>query len=114
MQRVYGNSDAAKQALSDMHDVAHMEASDAAITCKRAALLYAVYREPEVRDHFECIERGRGEAVTRAVVLTTPLFEKTLCQTPDEYVLACAVLSDMWAGEQFGRVKLTTTPPDES
>jgi len=116
MKQVYGSSPAAKQAIWDMREVARLKASAAAITCKRASLLYAVRAEPEIRSYFNRVAASENTpediAVIQSLDLTTPLYEEHTCQAPNAYVMATVLLATMWQGERTGSMRLTTIPPD--
>ena len=110
LEQVYGETEAAVQAVHEMRLVARMAPCPAATTCKRAALLFALHREPEVRRHFH------DQAIEHAVAIATPEFERHSCQSPEQYVALCAVLSELW-GEEALSVQVrtrTTIPPDGS
>lgn len=95
IENVYGTSDAVHVAVHDLRLVAQLAPCARATTCKRAALLYAAHREPDVRRYFMRTDKN----LLAAVKLVTPVFERESCQSPAEYVLMCAVLGEMWVGE---------------
>lgn len=85
----------------------------ACATCMKAAVLYALSREPEVQRHFNALEearRAQGDGdgayvrdfVERVLPLCVPRLLSGLCQRPDVFVTQCVAFSEMWRGERLG------------
>ena len=89
----------------------------ACATCMKAAVLYALSREPEVQRHFTALEearRAQGDGdgdgdgayvrdfVERVLPLCVPRLLSGLCQRPDVFVTQCVAFSEMWRGERLG------------
>lgn len=103
---VYGDDVAAQHAISEMENVAALPGGPDETVCRRAALLYALHREPEVQRYFA--RQGGADAafaddlVRRVLPFTVPSFVKGSFQSPGAFVLVCVVLAEMWAGERLG------------
>ncbi len=111
MRQVYGDSAAAKQAAAEVDGIATLPHGASEATCKRAALLFALSREPELLRHFAAQEHvvHAGDAPSfsedmarRVLPFVTPRFLRHSCQAPHAYVFACVVMSEMWRGERLG------------
>lgn len=101
MPRVYGKSDAAKQALMEVKRVVDMDN----IACKRAMMLYGLFAEQEVSDHFRSFDKESGLAEDlkkRVLPFVTPAFFKESCQSPETFVVLSMMLAEMWGGETLG------------
>ena len=99
--RVYGNSDAVKQALMEVKRVVEMDN----IACKRAMMLYGLFAEQEIFDHFRSSEKDSGLAEDlkkRVLPFVTPAFFKESCQSPETFVVLSMMLVEMWGGETLG------------
>lgn len=101
--RVYGSSDATKQALAEVKHVVEMDS----IQCKRAMLLYGLFAETEISDYFSSNQADGSSALakdlkSRVLPFVTPRFFKHSCQSPDTFVVLCMTLADMWGGETLG------------
>ena len=102
MRTVYGEGPAVEQACAELERIAALSLDSAEhVQCKRAALLFALRKEPEVQRHYADDPFAR-DLVTRVLPLMTPRFLKHSCQAPEAYVRACAALAEMWEGEPLG------------
>ena len=104
---IYGGSVAAAQAEREFAQIAALPDGTAEAACKRAALLFALHREPEVQSYFKQQEHIMGSAfahdmTTRVLPFVVPRFLKHSCQAPDAFVMLCLVLSEMWPEEKLG------------
>lgn len=103
---VYGDGVATKHAVAEMARVAALPGGADETVCRRATLLYALHREPEVQRYFA--RQGGADAafaddlVRRVLPYVVPRFVKGSFQGPGAFVLACVVLAEMWAGERLG------------
>ena len=78
------------------------ELLDAAIACKRAVLLFAIWRDPKLVDRFlETDGALLGDLQTRVLPLVGPLFLANIGQRPDAFVALCATIIALWSDEQF-------------
>lgn len=110
LPRVYGSSPACTQAVGELGHVLAMPHDADGTWCRRAAVLFAVGREPEVADFFaEQERRVQAQGATfsedmraRVLPLVLPRFVKNSCQAPDSFVVLALVLAEMWAGEPLG------------
>jgi hypothetical protein len=108
LRRELGDSEATDQAILELGRVIALSTKDhMSVQAKRAAVLYALWQEPDVQEHF----RQRGEAAlvddlcTRVLPMVMPRFVACQCQTPDAAVVMTAVLHSMWAEEDIGAAK---------
>jgi hypothetical protein len=108
LRRELGDSEATDQAILEMGRVTALSTKDhMSVQAKRAAVLYALWQEPDVQEHF----RRHGEAAlvddlcTRVLPLVMPRFVANQCQTPDAAVVTTAVLHSMWAEGDIGAAK---------
>lgn len=117
MAQTYGIvSEATREASKEVDSVASMSASNEGVCCKRALLLFALRREPELKEHFLRAEPGlTTDLVERVLPFIDPAFLKHSCQAPESYVFLAVLLSEMFAGERLGnwpREQRTTTAPE--
>jgi len=123
MAQTYGTeSEATREAGNEVARVANMDSSEQGICCKRALLLFALHREPELRQYFANTEPDlTNDLVERVLPFIDPAFLKHSCQAPESYVFLAVMLSEMFAGERLGNWPLkgqhqqhqrTTTDPD--
>lgn len=108
----YGESLQVRQTLIEVDVLLDLPRTHDALQCKRAALLFALGREREVSRFFDRLDRAAGsvdgprgfalDLAERVLPLTTPLFLRNCCQSPDGYVLLNLVLAELWAGERLG------------
>jgi len=76
--------------------------SDVGASCKRAVVLFAVWKEPDFANMFcqsdpELVEDLRK----RVLPLIGPLFVENLGQRPDSFVSLCSTLCLMYTGEKI-------------
>jgi len=117
MARVYGTaSEATREAGNEVGEVASMAASEQGICCKRALLLFALQREPELKRHFESAEPElTKDLVERVLPFIDPAFLQHSCQAPESYVFLAVLLSELFGGERLGNwplEALTTIEPE--
>ena len=111
IREVYGDSVAAIDAGQEMGQIAALGNGAHEVTCKRAALLYALYKEPEVQRYFEQQEAAVGstyakDMAKRVLPFVVPRFLKHSCQAPDDFVHMCIVLAEMWPDVRLGNFPL--------
>ena len=79
--------------------------NDAAIACKRAVVLFALAREPELQKKWVTPESSDFvflvDLCDRVLPLMTPKFINSIGQRPDVYVNACSVVSQLWCSERM-------------
>lgn len=119
----YGESLQMQQTLLEVDVLLDLPCTPDGLACKRAAVLFALWREREVMVHFERLEhraqkRARGgdakapggapsgsfarDLAERVLPFLGPLFLRNSCQAPDAFVVAVLVLAELWAGEPLG------------
>jgi hypothetical protein len=108
LRRELRDSEATDQAILELNRVINLPlTSYMPVQAKRAAVLYAIWQEPDVQQHF----RRRGEAAlvddlcSRVLPLVFPLFVANQCQSPHAAVVMTLVIQSMWAGSDIGAVK---------
>lgn len=101
--KVYGNSEAAKQAVMEVKHVVEMDS----IPCKRAMVLYGLFAEREICDYWSSNQADGSAALakdlqSRVLPFVTPRFFKHSCQSPETFVVLSMMLAEMWGGEKLG------------
>ena len=99
--RVYGALDPAQQAIAEVRRVAELDN----IPCKRAMLLYGLFAEQEVFEHFKSSSKHcqlADDLKYRVLPFVFPAFFKESCQSPATFVLLTMMLAEMWGGETLG------------
>lgn len=105
LMAVYGDTPATALARHELGRIAALPLGAEEVTCKRAALLFALHKEPELKAYFARQERavcaGDGptfaeDVYARVLPFATPRFLKHSCQAPDQYVMLCLILAEMW------------------
>lgn len=117
MAQTYGTEcEATREAGNEIGMVASKSPSEEGILCKRALLLFALHREPELMRYFKSTEQRLTEdLVERVLPFIDPPFLSNSCQAPESYVFLSVILSEMFAGEKLGNWPLehiTTTAPE--
>lgn len=111
IKQLYGNTSAAQQAVSEIAAIAELLSDKDNTTCKRAAVLFGLSKEPELLRYFSGQERAVNsdeepsfaeDMAQRVLPFITPRFLHHSCQSPDEFVMICLMLSEMWRGEKLG------------
>ena len=96
-----GDSDAVAQAVFEWRQIAQLDKDYFGIACRRGALLFALYQEEDVRQHF----LGKGEdAFVRELCesvlpLVVPPYVSAFLQNPDRLVVATSVVYSMWGSD---------------
>ena len=116
MRQTYGeDTEATREAIKDCTSIANMECSAEGVICKRAALLFALRREPELREYFRKRDSGSPgftvDLTDRVLPFVDPEFMRHSCQAPEAYVVTTLILSQLFEGERLGNWPLTTTDP---
>jgi hypothetical protein len=100
LRQVFKGTENLEQAIAEIEAVAALPPDACGVTCKRAAVLYAMSREAEIGNAFGTpLAR---DMVKRVLPFATPSFYASCCQNPQPYVLLCIVLAEMWEGERIG------------
>ena len=103
LDRDLQKSDMLEQAKLEWRRVTDMEPDHCGVIAKRAALLFAMWREPCVMDYFVQREPELGADLRdRVLPLVMPSFVAGMAQRPDALVIMVAVLCEMWAFESMG------------
>jgi len=96
-------SDAVEQAVMEWRGIAELEADYFGIACRRGALLFALYRECDVKQHF----MGKGEDAfvcelcDCVLPLIVPPYMRAFLQNPERLVVAASVVMSMWGGNDL-------------
>ena len=99
---VYHDSLARLQAEIEILRVLRTKRDFAGVAARRAVLLFALCREPEIAAHFAGRDGLAEDLRSRVLPLVTPLFLRHSAQAPDAYVTLALVLSELWRGETLG------------
>lgn len=102
--RQLGKTEASGQAILELNRVIELPTTtQMAVYAKRAAVLYALWREPDVQEHFRSTGEGAlvDDLVSRVLPLVMPKFVAAQCQTPDALVVSAAVMHTMWDGQDL-------------
>ena len=107
LPRVYGDTDACRQAVLEVGTLVDMGMSKRCIACKRAMLLYAIATESEISSHWSGSRSDGSSAMAkdlseRVMPFLVPRFFKHSCQAPEAFVVMSLILSEMWRGERLG------------
>ena len=104
LRQTYGEeTEATQEAIQDCSSIANLPASADGVCCKRAALLFALRREPELKEYFKRRDSGfTNDLVDRILPFVDPRFLSHSCQAPDSYVFMVVMLSQMFEGERLG------------
>ena len=98
-----GECDALGQARLEWMRIVSMEADYAGIACKRAALLFALHREPAVRAEFADSDPELiADLRDRVLPMTIPSFVAGMGQAPEALVVLVQTLCELWPGEAMG------------
>ena len=108
LTRELGDREATSQAILELNRVIDLPTDTAiAVHAKRAAVLFALWRERDVQQHFR--QRGEAELVDdlcgRVLPLVMPRFVANQCQVPDAAVVMASVLHSMWSAEDIAAVE---------
>ena len=104
LRQTYGDeTDAAREAIQDCVSIANLPPTPEGVCCKRAALMFALRREPELREYFRQHDSGfTVDLVDRILPFLDPCFLRHSCQAPEAYVFTAVVFSQLFAGERLG------------
>mgnify|MGYP001290145521 CR=1 FL=1 len=103
LEHEVGQTDGLEQTKLEWGRVIAMGSGYRELCCKRAALLYALHREPSIAAHFALTDPELvADLQDRVLPLTIPNFVQTMSQTPDALVLLVGCLASMWPGECMG------------
>ena len=101
LPQVYGgNTEPCLQAMLEFKRILALPRDADGIVCRRAALLFALAREPELAARFG--DEFARDLHERVLPFVLPRFLRNSCQAPDSFVAGALVLSEMWAGERLG------------
>lgn len=104
IRQSYGDeSEATQEAASECRAIASLPCNPGGICSKRAALLFAMRREPELARYFCQRDSGfTNDMVNRILPFIDPPFLKQSCQAPDSYVFMAVIFSQLFEGERLG------------
>ena len=104
---VYGDVEATRQAVMELTKLSTLPKHGDGFTCRRAALLFAVAKEPEVASMYA---GAFAEDLHRRVLpFIVPRFLRGCAQRPDALVTLTMVLAEMWGGERLGNWPIQPT-----
>ena len=69
---------------------------DSSTACKRAVLMFALWRDPAFGDRFEESDGAFLARLRRHLPIACPPFLANLAQAPDALVALCVVLAQLW------------------
>ena len=101
LPQVYdATTDSCLQAILEFERILALPRDADGVVCRRAALLFALAREPEIAARFdEPLARDLHE---RVLPLLLPRFLRHSCQAPDAFVAGALVLAELWPAERVG------------
>ena len=104
IRQSYGDeTEATQEAASECRSIANLPCSPGGICSKRAALLFAMRREPELGQYFCQHDSGfTKDMVNRILPFIDPPFLRHSCQAPDSYVFMAVIFSQLFEGERLG------------
>ena len=103
--------DPLEQATLEWKRVIGLKSDYAGVAAKRAVLLFALWREREVREHFRKSDPTLvKELEARVLPLVMPLFVRELAQTPDALVVLVYLILSMWDAEDLGAAAHDKSP----
>ena len=101
LPQVYdGTTDSCLQAILEFERILALPRDADGIVCRRAALLFALAREPEIAARFD--EPLARDLHDRVLPLLLPRFLRHSCQAPDAFVAGALVLAELWPAERVG------------
>lgn len=104
MRETYGqDTEATREAVDDAQILATLPATPVNVCCKRAMLLFALRREPELQKYFR--ERDphlTSDLLKRVLPFIDPEFMRHSCQAPESYAFLAVMLHHMFEGEPLG------------
>ena len=98
-----GECDALDQARLEWNRIVDMDPTVEGIAAKRAALLFALHREPGVRESFAGSDPELvSDLQDRVLPMAIPSFVAGMAQNPDALVALVCTLCELWPGEPLG------------
>ena len=109
IERELGHSQPVEQAILEWNRVIALPLDFCGVQAKRAALLFAIWRERDVRSHY----RKRNPQLVadlerRLLPLVCPAFVANQAQSPDAFVAMMSVMHAMWSSNEVGAVQSDT------
>ena len=101
LPQVYdGATEPCLQAILEFKRILALPRDADGIVCRRAALLFALAREPEIAARFD--EPLARDLHDRVLPLLLPRFLRNSCQAPDAFVAGALVMAELWPAEHVG------------
>lgn len=99
----HGRSVSFRQAEREIENIRSYDlTSDSSVACKRAMLLFAIWKEPEFADKFRESDALLVDDLTKRVLpLVAPPFVENLGQRPDSFVSLCSTLCLLYTDERL-------------
>lgn len=109
-----GPTDAAEQAANEWMKLTRLGDSVFELQSRRAALLFAFYREESVRRHFQASDPEFVNDLQSILELFIPLHYSNFFQRPHALVISVSVVASMWHADDLRAAKpLPERPPKE-
>ena len=103
--RELGTSEPVVQAILEWQRVVELPLDFAGVQAKRAGLLFALWREADVREHYRKQCPGLvADLESRVLPLVMPPFVANQAQSADVLVVLVSTLVSMWGPEDLGAV----------
>lgn len=94
------------QALLEWRRISELPLDFDGVASRRAALLFALWREPDVQAHYRSTEPNLvDDLCTRVLPLVCPRFLANQAQSPDVLVTMVSVIQSMWDPKDLGAVR---------
>jgi hypothetical protein len=87
------------QAEREITTVKNFDLDERGVICKRACVLYAIWRDPAISARFEATEPELLSHLSHVLPIVGARYLAELGQRPDSFVYACAVLTGLWEGQ---------------
>lgn len=108
-----GPSEAVDQAANEWMNITRLGNSMFELQSRRAALLYAFYREESVRKHFQKTDPEFVEDLQNILSLFVPVHYSNFFQSPHALVISVSVTSGMWDLKDLRAALAPETLPPE-
>lgn len=113
LEREHGRTVSFRQTERELENIkSYPLTSDASVSCKRAMLLFALWKEPEFAAKFTESDGALVEDLTKRVLpLIAPAFVENLGQRPDSFVCLCSTLCVLYTDERISGNRFDVSLP---